>query len=164
MFRVNDTVMYGSSGACKITGEVEKEYLGNIEKCFVLEPIFGNNLKIYVPLGNEHLVSKMHALLSRGEVMEIIKNLPEKGEEYIPNDNLRRQKYSEIISSGDRKRVGAVLKTLYDKKSEQLENKKKLHQCDEFIMREAEKLIYDEFAIVLGVDHDKVHDYIITNK
>ena len=38
---------------------------------------------------------------------------------------------------------------------------KKMYASDEKLMREAEKLIYEEFATVLNIKPDKVVDYIV---
>lgn len=164
MFKCGDAVMYSTSGACRITSEIEKDYLGKNEVCFVLEPIFSGNMKIYVPKSNEILLSKMRYMMSEKEVLELIRSLPEEGEEYILNDNLRRQEYSKLIGSGDQKRIAKVIKTLYEKKAEQESKGKKLRQCDEYLLREAQKLFYDELAFVMELLPDQVHDFIIEHK
>ena len=164
MFKCGDAVMYSTSGACKITSETEKEYLGKAEVCFVLEPIFSGNMKIYVPKSNDKLISKMRHMMTKEALLSLIKNFPEKGEEYIPNDALRRQKYNELMALGDQIRIAGIIKTLYEKKIEQTENKKKLHQCDEYLLKEAQKLLYDEIVFVFDISPDSVHEFILENK
>ena len=160
MFSLGDIVMYGTSGACKITAEETKDYFGKKEECFVLEAVFGNRMKIYVPKQNELLMSKMREPLSKKEVEKILKNPPDAYEIYPPLDVERKQMYAEILASGDQVKILSVIKTIQNKKAEQIENKKKLHQCDEYILREARKLICDEFSLALGIERGKIEEYI----
>ena len=164
MFKCGDAVMYSTAGACKIATETEKEYFGKTEVCFVLEPIFCGNMKIYVPKSNDKLISKMRRMMTKENLLSLIKNLPEEGEEYIPDDALRRQKYGEIIALCDQMRILGIIKTIYQKKIEQTENKKRLHQCDEYLLREAERILYGEIAFVFGISPDEVHEFILENK
>ena len=160
MFSLGDIVMYGTSGACKITSEETKDYFGKKEDCFVLEAVFGSKMKIYVPKHNELLMSKKRTPLSKKEVTKILKNPPEAYEVYPPLDIERKQMYLEILSEGDRVKILSVIKAIQNKKIEQIENKKKLHQCDEYILREAQKIIHDEFALALGIERNKIEEYI----
>ena len=79
---------------------------------------------------------------------------------WIPEENLRKMRYKELISSGDRQALLAMMRTLRLHKKRQLEQGKKFHQCDEFFLRDAEKLIRAEFSIVLDVPPAEVEDYL----
>ncbi len=160
MFSLGDIVMYGTSGACKILAEEEKEFFGKSEPCFVLESVFQNKIRIFVPKQNELLMSRMRKPLTKKEATAMLKNLPDAYEVYPVSDIERKQMYSEILASGDQEKIIAIIKTIKNKKIEQIENKKKLHQCDEVILREAKKLIHDEFALALGIERDKIEEYI----
>lgn len=164
MFKINDLVMYSNNGACRILEETEKDYFGKTEKCFILEPVFGNKMKIFLPLSNPLLLSKLRHLLTKKEIADILKNLPTEGEEFIPIDAERKKKYLEIISSCDQARIIGILKTLYQKREEQIALKKKVHICDEQLIREAEKVLFDEFSLVLGIERKNVFDYITSSK
>lgn len=164
MFKCGDTVIYGTSGAYKITNEIEKDYLGKNEICFVLEPVFGGNMKIYLPKNNTELSSKMRFMIAKPQLLSLIKNLKSEGEKYITNDNARKEAYQGILKSGDQKRIAGIIKTLHNKRTEQLNNKKRLHQCDERMLREAEKLLYDEIAFVLDISHEDAAALILENK
>jgi len=49
---------------------------------------------------------------------------------------------------------------LLEHKRQQIEAGRKFHQCDENFLRDAQKLLSDEFALVLGISKESVADYI----
>ena len=53
-----------------------------------------------------------------------------------------------------------LVRTLYLHKEKQIERGKKLHACDDRFLKTAEKMINDEFAMVLHIDPDQVPDFI----
>ena len=63
MFHVGDTVLYGTQGVCKIEGTEENDLGGNTVEYYVLRPVFDENAKIYVPMNNQMLLSRMQELL-----------------------------------------------------------------------------------------------------
>ena len=53
-----------------------------------------------------------------------------------------------------------MLRTLYLHREEQLSKGKKLHNIDERFFREAEKLLFDEIALVLHIKPSQVLPFI----
>ena len=53
-----------------------------------------------------------------------------------------------------------MIRELYIHKQEQLKNGKKMHISDEQFMKEAEKLLYSEFSLVLNIRVDEVPSFI----
>lgn len=156
MYSVGETVLYGSQGVCKIVGTDEKKIGGSKVKYFVLKPVYDENSTLFVPLSNNDLMSKMRSVLSAEEIYEMIKAMPDEDTIWIDDENERKQKYQQIISQADRKKLVQLIKTLYLHKISQQEKGRKLHQCDEIILKQAEKLLYDEFALVLKIKPDEV--------
>ena len=54
-----------------------------------------------------------------------------------------------------------LIKTIYLHKMELKNTGKKIHTIDEQFFRDAEKVIYDEFALVLNIRYDQVLPFII---
>ena len=79
---------------------------------------------------------------------------------WTDDGNEREHLYKEILLSGDRKKMLQVIKTLYTHARNQRANGRKLHIADEKVFREAEKVVYDEFAYVLGLKPENVLDFI----
>lgn len=53
MYAVNDTVMYGQSGICKITEICDRKFGRETLKYYVLRPVYGNNTVIYCPVDSD---------------------------------------------------------------------------------------------------------------
>lgn len=161
MYNVNDIIIYGSQGACRIEEIVEKDFCGKKAMYYNLTLLCNENATIFVPVNNAALTSKMKRILTLDEVHEIIDNIPNEETIWIENENTRKEKYKEIILSGNRKDLVKLIKTLHLYKQEQLKKGKRLYSCDEIMLKEAEKLLYDEFALVLNIKRDAVLPFIL---
>ena len=128
---------------------------------FILNPVYRKNSKIFVPSDNEKLMEKMHSVIEKDEIDELIRNAAEDTSEWIENDAERKDFFKSALASGDRGKIINVIKTIRLHKAEREESGKRLHQSDEAFLKEAEALIYEEFAVVLGIEPVKVLDYIM---
>ena len=70
---------------------------------------------------------------------------------WIPDENRRKQQYRTILSSGDLAAQLMMLKMLRIYCARQQEIGKKLHICDDNFMRDVQKIIAGEVAVVLEV-------------
>lgn len=160
MFQVNDTVSYSTQGVCKIVAIEKLKLTGKLEGYYVLKPIYQEGSKIYVPVSNERLTSKMRRVLSREEITELIKIMPDSEAAWISNDAERHEKYQAILSSGDRHQIAALIKTLYLKQNEKKQSGKRLRQSDEQILKRAQSILYEEFALVLNIKPEQVIPFL----
>ncbi len=160
MFKVDDVVLYGSEGVCRITEITDKNFGRGPEKYYVLKPVYKALSTVFVPAGNEALVSRMHSVLSRDEVNRFIDGLPNEKLPWIEDENERKAKYKEILDSGDRCGLACVIGTIFHRRKALQASGKKLHLCDERAFKDAEKMLYDEFAYVLNISPDDVPAYI----
>lgn len=161
MFNVNDTILYGTHGLCKIIDIKEQKFNGQTNKYYVLNPHHNTSSTIYVPIDNEKLASRMRRVLSEEEIYELIKAMPDKESSWIDNKNERSNHFRSILASGDRVEIIKLIKTIYQHREELRATGKKLHTTDEQFFREAEKVIYDEFALVLNIRYDQVLPFIV---
>lgn len=161
MYRKNDIVMYAAQGVCTITDITRKEFNDQMMEYYVLKPVSSENALIYVPTESESLTGKMRRVLSESEIYEIIRTLPEAQSEWIENEHVRKEQYRQILSQGDRKALIRMIKALYLHKQKLKEQGKKMHVSDERFFKEAEKILYDEFALVLQIETDQVLPFII---
>jgi len=161
MFNVNDMIIYGARGVCEIVEITEKDFNDGKEMTYyVLRPAYDNKATIFVPVGNETLTSKMRSVLSSDEIYDMIKSMPDEDTIWIENDNLRKEKYREILAKGSRTDIIKLIKTLYIHEQDRKENGKKLSMSDERFMKAAEKILYDEFAVVLDIEPEEVLSFI----
>lgn len=160
MFCVGDTVLYGSQGVCKIIGKDKREFAEHDREYLILQPFYDKNSSILVPSENQELISKIKPVLSAEEIKEVIQSMPEEDTIWIEDENLRKQKYQDIIHEADRKKLIQLIKTLYLHQISQKKKGRKLHQCDENFLKQAEKILYSEFAVVLQIKPEEVSDFI----
>lgn len=160
MFEKNDTVLYKNYGVCNIDDITEKKFGKEIKKYYILTPLYDDKATLFIPADNNDLMSKMHCIISKDEILDIIKNIPEEDSIWIENEPKRKEKYTDILKTGNRKKIAALIKTLYEKKEEMKEKGKKLHAADEHFFKEAEKILYEEFAHVLDITPEQVTGFI----
>ena len=160
MFNIGDTVIYKSEGVCKISEITERDFSGTRANYYVLRPIYKETARVYVPVDNEFLTSKMKKVLSSEEIDEVLTDLKNSPPFWISDPDLRRQYYKDISSSGNRKKIlGAVIEI----KKRQIpanKNAKKPHIFDLQFMRDHEKVILEEFALTLGIKPGEALEYI----
>lgn len=161
MFQVKDAVIYGTQGVCEIEEIAEKDLMGKRRIYYVLRPVSQMGSKVYVPVDNENSVSRMRKLLSVEEIDQLILNMTNKKTQWVENDGARKEQYKEILKEGNRESLISMIRAIYQHKQETVEKGKKLHAVDENAMREAERLLYDEFAYVLNIKREEVLPYIM---
>lgn len=161
MYDVNDTVLYGKQGVCVIKNIVKENFTGKPMDYYYLKPSYNESTVIYVPVENKELVDKMKKVLSEDEIEDLIKEVKKAEPLWYDNEKERKEKFNDIITRGDRKEILQLINALYINKQEREAIGKKMYASDEKLMREAEKLIYEEFATVLNIKPDKVVDYIV---
>ena len=160
MFKVNDVVKYGSNGICRIVDISTKTFGDSDAEYYILEPLRTKASTYYVPTQNETLVSRMQMMLTAEDVHALIREIPSCEVEWVENDKKRMETYSAVISSGSRRDIIGVIRTLYHKKCALEKSGKRLHVADERLMKDAERIIHDEFAAVLNIDISEVGSFI----
>lgn len=160
MFQINDTVSYGTQGVCTVSGIKKMNLSGKQEDYYILKPIYQTHSTIYVPVSNEALVAKMRRVISREEIQELIRIMPDEDTIWIENDAERKEKYQQIISSGNRQKLVQLIKTLYLEQSKRQNAGKRLRQSDEQLFKRAENLLYSEFALVLDIKPEQVVPFL----
>lgn len=162
MYQVEDAVLYGMQGVCEIEAIEEKEFFGEKRMYYVMRQVYQNASTIYIPVDNENLVSKMRKVLSEEEIKQLILGMPEEKTKWIANDAVRKEKFKGVLQGGKREELIALIKSVYLHKQKLLEEgKKKLHVADENAMKDAERLLYDEFAYVLKLERNEVLPFIL---
>lgn len=160
MYKVNEMVLYGNEGVCQIKDITKRSFKGKEVEYYVLKPVFVQGSTVYVPVDNPELNAKMKKILSAEEIIDLIHNMPNQQLPWIENDNLRKEKYREILKNGDRQELIQLIRTLYLHQQELKKAGKKFHATDEKILNEAEKILHHEFAYVLDIKLEEVVPFI----
>ncbi len=160
MFQINDVVVYGSQGVCEIVDIVEKKIDGVNKSYFVLKPKADRGATFYVPTWNEKALAKMRKVMTKQDVDALIDSMPSKKPTWIANEKDRKEAYKNILASGDQAAIISMVQALYIRKKEREAEGKRLHMSDEYFLKNAEQLLYNEWQYVLNVDKAGLMTYI----
>lgn len=160
MFNAGEKIIYGVNGVCTIADIEKKNFTGTEELYYVLK---GDNSHqvIYIPVNNTSLTSKMRRVLTKEDALSFIDAMPSIACAEWPEENRRRaEHFKKILSDGTRDEIWGVVKSVDKKRSDMLENGKKLYLSDENIYKRAQKLIYDELAYALDKSFEELESLI----
>ena len=147
MYQVLQLVVYGSHGVCRIL-KTEERVVDRKRACYyVLEPLSQPGTQYLIPSENPVALAKIRPLIQREDLLNILQN-PVTMDGWIPDENRRKQQYRSILSSGDLASQLRMLRMLKQYCANQLELGKKIHICDDNFMRDVQKVIAGEVAVV----------------
>lgn len=102
----------------------------------------------------------MRHVLTKEEIDQMIAEIPGNPSEWITDERERKERFKDIAGRADTFEMIQLIEALLEHQREVMERGKKLHIADERMLREAEKMICDEFAYVLGISQEEVPAYI----
>lgn len=163
MFNKGEYIVHSRKGVCKVEDvtHIDIDGADKNKLYYVLIPMKNQESKVFYPTDNDKVI--MRNILTKEQVEEIVNSMEDIEPIWIDNEKQRELIYREAISSCDCQKLVAIIKTLYNRGKTRLENGKKITFVDERYMKEAKDVLYDEFAIALNMDKNKVEQYIIEN-
>lgn len=160
MLKTGSIVLYGSQGICKIS-EITTKKVGKISaQYYVIKPIYADNTVFFVPIENEVLTARIQSVMSKSQAEKFVDSLNEIEPLKNMDEAEKRKEYKEALSSNDRQRLVAVIKTLRAERDLRRESNKKLNINDEQILYKAEQLLYSELAFAMEITPQEVVDAI----
>lgn len=160
MYQIGEWVVYGIHGVCQIVG-VEKQLVNRKRSQFlVLEPLARSESRFYLPLENPTAMAKLKPVLTKEELTGLLDSDAVREDAWITEENQRKQYYRELIVSGDRVALMRMISNLYRYKEAQFAAGRKFHLSDENFLRDAEKLLSSEIALVFAMPQDEARNYI----
>lgn len=160
MYQINDLIIYGNSGVCKVEDIGVPNIIG-IEKnqqYYILTPIYSKGSVVYTPVDNSKV--SMRKIITFEEAQALLDSIQSIPIFKIDDEKLLIEKYRGAISSQDCEELIKVIKTVYIKQQNKISQGKKLGQIEEKYMKQAEDLLYSELAVVLDMPKDKMKTYI----
>ena len=161
MYQIGQKIVYGIHGVCCIVDLEEKKIDRKTICYFVLEPIDQPGSRYYVPSENQAALSKLRPLSTKEELQSLLTS-PLAENVWIPDENRRKQYYRELVSSVNLKAMVDMIRCLRLHRRQQMEQGRKFHQCDENFLRDAQKLLSTEVAMVMEIPDDQVETYLQT--
>lgn len=158
MFSIGERVVYGIHGVCQIIDFEEKRVDSKMVVYYVLQPLDQPQSRFYIPKDNPAAVAKLSKILTKQELDDLLHSDPENV--WIDDEGRRKLYYRQLISSGDRASLIAMVRCLHLHRAQQTATGKKLHLCDENFMRDAQRVIEGEISLVLNIPIDQVGTYL----
>ena len=159
MYRVGDLIQYGGIGVCRMAGTV-KQNIGDGERLFyAMTPLYYDGT-IFAPVDSEKL--RIRPILSREEADRLIDGIrflqPEAY--HTPVLGQLAEHYELFFKTNDCADLVALTMSIYTKKREAEQGRRKLGAVDERYMKRAEDLLFGELAAALGIGRSDVPRYI----
>lgn len=161
MYQVGDLVLYGTTGVCRVT-DVSMATLPGLpgeQLYYTLSPLY-QQCVIQTPAENGKVF--MRPIITREEAERLIALIPTIQAEprYGKANTELVEHYASAIRTHDCEDLVELTMSIYAKKLELEEQKKKFGAVDERFMRQAEDLLFGELAAALGIQRDEVPAYI----
>jgi len=161
-YNKGEYVQYALNGVCLIEDikSINIDRSKNPKDFYVLKPTGANTSKIYVPVENEMLVSKMRPLLTKKEADALIDSLKDDKIDWIEDRKLRNTTFGSIIKESNPKELLKLVGCIYIQKQKLISEGKKLSGTDEKQLAQAEALIENELSFILNLEHKGLESYI----
>lgn len=160
MYQCGECVIYGVHGACRVVGTQKQTVNRKRVEYLVLEPVGQKESRFYLPTGNEIAMGKLRPILSCDDLQALLDSSEIRSAEWIQDENLRKQRYRELLGNVDRTELLKMVHSLYAYRESQLAAGKKFHLCDENFLRDAEKLLISEISLVFEKSQEEARQYL----
>lgn len=157
-YKIGDYVVHKFNGVCQVVDIKKEDYGNGIESYYVLESFDSiSKMHIMIPTAN---CPQLRDIITTEEANKIVEHLPKSKDIWIKDARRRKERYNEIIDKGSYEDMCDLLHTLYFKKEEYKKNKKPIPIEDKKIFDLAEKILFGELSISLGIDKNEISNYI----
>ncbi|MBR4162301.1 MAG: hypothetical protein IKR11_02195 [Solobacterium sp.] len=155
MYKINDIVVY-KRDVCKVIGKHRSDFTG--EQCYILVPYNqqDGSVKMQVPVSNKG--GHLRDLITEHEIDELIASAPFLEELENKPANMKSQ-YAALMKGDDIMDLIRIIKTSYGRNRARLEQHKKLASIDDEYLQRAEKYLYDEIGVSLGMSYEDAKAY-----
>ena len=162
MFQVGDLVVYGMEGVCRVERTEKLRVGGKLCRYYVLSPVYREGATVYVPAENEELTARMKRILSPEELEALLDGAREDEPLWLDDANERRTLYAKVLLSGDRRALMRLVRTLHLRRTKLVSQGKYLRSGDDQVLRDAERMLNGEFALILNIPQQEVPGYVRT--
>lgn len=157
MYKINDVVVFRRN-VCKVVGREVSDMTG--EDCYVLEPYHKveGSVVMKVPVANK--AGNLRDVMTKEEVDSLIREFPLIKALADKPANMKSQ-YVALLKSNKLEDLLCIMKTSFARNKSRIENKKKAAAIDGEYLSKAEKYLFDEMSVALGLTYDESKDYFM---
>ena len=76
MYQIDDALIYGSFGVCRVADITEREFCGSESLYYVLEPVFDSGCTFFVDVHNSAAASRLRPALEPEDAERLIAAMP----------------------------------------------------------------------------------------
>ena len=161
MYQLGDQIVYGIHGVCNIIDLEIRTIDRKKVEYFVLSPVSQPQTHYYVPTQNQTALAKLRPMVTKEQIEQILWEVSQSTPSWISDENQRKMRYRELTGCSNLSDMITMIRDLHLHRARQLELGKKFHMSDERFLRDSEKVLCAEFAMVLNIPVDQVQDYVV---
>ena len=159
-YKINDIILYGSAGICRIGEITEKIIDSAVFRYYILNPVYDEKSTIFVPLENKELIGKIRDIPTEEEIDNAVSSVCNETADWISDSAKRKDYLKQVTDFGSVYQLLSALKALYTYREKQFDCGKKLHVADEFYLKDIEKILADEFAYIKNFERSSVRSFL----
>lgn len=157
MFKIGDYVVY-KRDVCKIVEIREKKFMN--KDYYVMRPIDDATLKLDVPIDISD--KYLRKVISKEEALALIDKIPSI-KVVMSMERMIENEYKMLLQSGSLEDLVCIIKTTYLRNYERKQSGKKIGEIDDTYFHRAEKMLYNELSVSLGMNFDDAKEYVIAS-
>ena len=161
MFSIGDYMVYGINGVCRVQDICASPFDKKDTRTFyLLKPLgAGEGSVIYTPVDNVQVL--MRPLMTKEQAAALIERMPGLEPLEVPMEKMRRDLYRQAMQSCDPEQYVRLIKTVYRRRMDMMQQHKRLSETDSDFERNAKLSLYHELSVVLEVKFAEVEQYLI---
>lgn len=159
MYQPGDFIVYGNTGVCRVEEIGTPDSVSDSDTLYYkLSPVYDTEV-IYTPVTTKAF---MRPVMTREQAENLIDRIPSIPEKVCDNHDMKQlnERYRACLSTHENDDLIRLIKSVYLKNQRSLKAGRRVGQTDQAYMKRAEKLLYGELSVVLGIDYEQVHPYI----
>lgn len=160
MIQKNDFVVYGCNGVCTV-GDIGPLEIPGVPKervYYTLIPYYTKDSQIFVPADSTKAV--LRPVISRDEFLKLMDEIPSMDVLWVDEEKQRDFIYKETLRKSSCFGLLQIMKTVERRRRERTAKGKKMTATDEKYVHLAEKNLFEEGAIALGVAPAQVKEQV----
>ena len=151
-------VNYTAQGICRVEGiESLKFGDGKARDYYLLRPVNQPESSVYLPVDNPDLLAKLHPILSKEEIDQIILSVRQDSIPWVSDFREREEQFSAILARRDERELLLLIGCLLLREEE---GTHRLSSGDQQTLRKAQRIVAEEFSFSLHLPADQIDDYI----
>ena len=154
-------MVYGSRGVCQVEniGPIQTKGAKEDQLYYTLSICNVSGSTIFTPAENPKV--KMRLTITKAEAEELIEKMIEIEPLGIEDEKQREAIYKEAFFSVDCIQLVKIIKTIYLRKEQRIQEGKKTTSIDDKYFHMAEDALYGELAISLGLEREAARKYVV---